>query len=180
MPTELFDLPREIRDQIWNHVIDSDKIHEFQCRNRGYHPGHDSIVFPWAGVAGANRRCHKELFDILQHKGRFLRFRVADIRVEHFTIPKLGPVLDSLAGDAFFSKWIKSLLLEEHSHLIDCELEDDLEKYIKSHHAYQVRTLLDSSTAMKQTTHKISLQTVGEQDEHGHTPLVTRMEFDFI
>lgn len=187
MPSGLLDLPLEIRDQIWDHVIDCDKIHKIRFKSWGFRQGHYPIVFPWSSIVAVNRRCHKEIFDNLRRKGRFLRFRAAGFHVGGLTVPHLRTTLAQLAGNAFFSKRIKSLLLERctiqdvHSDMLDCPdlTTEDAEEIIKASHDLCARQLRKSSTAMSQTTYKIWVKTE-EETEDSPCAIAAGMEFTFI
>lgn len=177
MPTQLLDLPLEIRDQIWDHVIDSDKMHEILFKDRGYVPGHSRVVFPWASIAAVNRECHKEIFDNLQRRGRFLRFGVANVTPNTYAGPNLVSAFEHLAGNACFGKWIKSLLLEMYCRILDDNYMDKV--FIEAALNIQVGCLLQSSTTLQQTTCKIWLQPEGEKCEDGFRTVVARVEFTF-
>lgn len=166
MPVNLFDLPAEIRDEIWFHLIDSNSTVEMQLARADNGLYSYCVALPWAGILGANHRCHYELSEKLQGKGGQRRpVRVAIHFMDLFTIDQFTSTpMEELAKSAFREKWVNSLVVETDSN-IRCPSSADSEEALMTLHRNQVVYCSERMNKMANAMVGVSTRTDIQMDE---------------
>lgn len=129
MPTELFDLPREIRDDIWGYVVHSDESVEIKVHHKSDGTRSHYLILPWSGLIVANRTSYEEISEELQGRGRFPL--VERISYHPKGDRSLYHMIHQLASSPCCRKWIESLVAEWRVCIDRCPTKmdvDDLEK----------------------------------------------------
>lgn len=115
MPTELFDLPREIRGLIWGYVINSDDIVKIKFhRNKDGTRSH-YLTLPWSGMIAADRTSYEEISHQLRGKTRFPLVE----RISFFPNGDrpLYRMIHQLASSPCCKKWLKTLKAEWRAYI---------------------------------------------------------------